>query len=139
MDHHGDAVSRTPIAYVLDDDEDAVAVTAGMVRACGWIAVEFRDPLVCLGHIGDRIEAEVPPDAVVTDICMADLDGLALVRILRRTLGGEHIPVVGVSGIMPADGVIAAELAQLGVPMLVKPLRLDVLRAALGKLRPPRP
>ena len=135
MDHHDDAVSRTPIAYVLDDDEDAVAVTAGLVRGCGWIAVEFRDPLVCLGHLGDRIEAEMPPDAIVTDVCMPDLDGLALVRILRRTLGGDRIPVIGVSGIMPADGVIAAELRALGVPLLEKPLRLDVLRAALGKLR----
>jgi len=85
----------------------------------------------------DGIEAwhllrEEEPDAVLTDVYMPDMNGVELVRTIRRNPGTRHIPVVlfsakapGINGNQPLDGIDFVD------EVLPKPLDLDLVEARI--------
>jgi CheY-like chemotaxis protein len=47
---------------------------------------------------GVRLAAESPPDLIISDIGMPDVDGYELMRTLRKTPGLEHVPAIALTG-----------------------------------------
>jgi pilus assembly protein CpaE len=96
----------------------------------------------------DGIEAwhflrEQEPDAVLTDVYMPDMNGIELLRTIRRNPGTRHIPVVLFSAKANGAATTGMDFAD---EILPKPLDLDLLEAriqgVLGKVaegRPDRP
>lgn len=76
-------------------------------------------------------------DAVVTDIMMPEMDGVQLIRVLRKMQPGLHIIASSGLGTEQGGSVRAQELDALGVKsFLAKPYAVDQLLAALhGSLR----
>src|SRR5260221_1554294 len=82
----------------------------------------------------DGIEAwhmlrEEEPDALITDVYMPDMNGVELVRTIRRNPGTRHIPVLLFSGRATGDGNgLTASLAGIDPvdQVLSKPLDLDL-------------
>jgi two-component system, NtrC family, response regulator AtoC len=69
-----------PTVFIIDDDEDQVAlVTAQIERGRRFATKGFTRPDRAL----DEIRAD-PPDAVVCDLVMPEMDGIAFTRRLRE-------------------------------------------------------
>jgi two-component system, NtrC family, response regulator AtoC len=69
-----------PTVFIIDDDEDQVAlVTAQIERGRRFATKGFARPDRAL----DEIRAD-PPDAVVCDLVMPEMDGIAFTRRLRE-------------------------------------------------------
>ena len=47
---------------------------------------------------GVRLATESPPDLVISDIGMPEVDGYELMRTLRKTPGLEHVPAIALTG-----------------------------------------
>ncbi len=101
-----------------------------------------------LGHASERIfeiddllrhETELEPDVIITDIFMPDIEGLAFIRLLKRSdLCG--VPIVAISGggsyrggIPDVESSFVARAAvDFGaIRFLRKPISLEALQTAL--------
>lgn len=73
-------------------------------------------------------------DAVLMDVSMPTMDGIEATAAIRQLAGDSaKVPVIGVTAF--AAGEEHAALRAVGMnEILVKPLQLDLLRAALGRL-----
>ncbi len=111
---------------VVDDDRGLRDV---LRRALGLSGYEVR-----LAETGSGALAEIaatPPDAVVLDIGLPDIDGLEVCRLLRRE--GNRIPVL----MLTARDVVSDRIDGLDAgadDYLVKPFDVDELRARLRAL-----
>ncbi len=113
-----------PVLYI--DDEGDVRNAARLVLA----RLNFT-PLIAKDAMGGLIQAMqhgAALHAVITDMHMPQMDGLAFVRALRRAL--PDVPVIVASGRL--DGAPPKELKQLGVTVLLdKPFTQEMLANAL--------
>ena len=77
-----------PTVLIVDDDPDQVALlTAQLERSRRWVTKAFTRPDEAL----DEIRAD-PPDAVVCDLVMPGLDGVAFTRRVRAA--HQTLPVI---------------------------------------------
>jgi DNA-binding response OmpR family regulator len=77
------------VVVVVDDDPD---IRAMLVKSLGatYTVYEARD-----GEEARGLLAVLPtPDALVCDVMMPRLDGLALAKVLRKTPGFERVPIL---------------------------------------------
>jgi len=101
-----------------------------------------------LGHASERItdindllkhETELEPDVIITDIFMPDIEGLALIRMLKRS-DLSRVPIVAISGGGSYQGgipdvessFVARAAVDFGaIKFLRKPISLQALQTAL--------
>ncbi|OWK45319.1 PAS domain-containing hybrid sensor histidine kinase/response regulator [Fimbriiglobus ruber] len=118
------------------------AVTKVAARE-GWAVTETDSGLAALRQV-----AEAPPELILVDLAMAEMNGFELTRLLGRTQAGKTIPVVVVAAAdMTADERRAltgsvertAQKAAVGRDETLKDLRARVAAAIpIGKAgRPP--
>src|SRR5687768_14468056 len=74
----------------------------------------------CLPNGRDALGSMVnhPPDLVVTDVFMPEMDGVTFLEIVRAYLRFREIPVVVVSGF--PEGIAVDRLRELGVSAVVE-------------------
>jgi len=122
-------MTSEPVVYIVDDD-DAVRDSLGALLAAVGLRTQRYDSAQAL------LDAlpPAPRGCVVTDVHMAGLSGLQLLRRLQaRRIG---LPVIVITG--RAGAALAAEARAAGaVALLEKPFGPDELiaavRAALGR------
>ncbi|WP_446209670.1 ATP-binding protein [Micromonospora sp. IBSANI012] len=86
---------------VADDNADMRAYLARLLTAQGWRVDTVGDGRQAL----DAIRRD-PPDLVLTDVMMPELDGFALVRTLRGKPDTRALPVVVLSARAGADAAV---------------------------------
>ncbi|MFF7725956.1 response regulator transcription factor [Streptomyces sp. NPDC008001] len=125
-------MAETPV-LVVDDDPDVRAAVADALAVEGYDVREAADGLAALSSV-----AAAPPGAIVLDLAMPVLDGLAVCRRLRAL--GDRTPVL----VLTARDAVADRVAGLDAgadDYLVKPFALDELlarlRALLRRAAPP--
>ena len=74
------------------------------------------------------------PAAVVLDLHLPLIDGLAILRRLRATSDYAHIPVAVVTGNYLVDEQVARELQGLGAQLYLKPIWEEDLIRIVGDL-----
>jgi len=82
-----------PLVLVCDDNDDDRAIFSTALRLQGCQVVEAVDGLEAV-HIARKLT----PAAIVMDVRMLGLDGLAATEILRSIAETKAIPIVCVSG-----------------------------------------
>ncbi len=125
--------NRELVLYVDDESEVRTAARAVLAR------LNFT-PLIAKDAMGGLLQAmqhRTELRAVITDLHMPQMDGLAFVRALRRTL--PDLPIIVASGRL--DVGPAKELGRLGVTELLdKPftqaMLANALRAVIGPKDP---
>ena len=79
-------------ALVVDDDDDCRRQAREVLEADGWSVVEARD-----GREGLRAVAESPPDLILLDLMMPEVDGFGFAEELGRHEDWRTIPVLVVT------------------------------------------
>ncbi len=76
---------------IIDDTPAARATIREMLERGGYDVVDARN-----GNEGLRMIEEHTPDLVVTDIIMPDMEGIEIIRILRKTK--SLLPIIAITG-----------------------------------------
>ena len=107
---------------LIVDDEEAVAELLA-----SFCASEGREVTVCTSSLEAlSLIAAAPPDVLISDIVMARLDGLSLVREARKI--DAHLEAIVITGHVssyPMEEVLQSGASDL----IVKPVRMQEFRA----------
>jgi DNA-binding NtrC family response regulator len=107
-----DPTVRTSLAEALADDGLTVTVASDGIGALAMIE-------------------KASPDVVLTDVRMPDLDGLALLRVLKERACQADVILMTAFDDMPT---VVTAMREGAVEFLVKPLDLDDLRRVLARV-----
>ena len=110
---------RPRVLVVEDDDATRVAIARGL-------APKYEVVTAGNGMEGLNAALATPFDAIVTDIGMPELDGIAMVDRIRRMQAPAVVPVLFLTAETAPERVVAG-LAVEGTSYLVKPVDLDLL------------
>jgi DNA-binding response OmpR family regulator len=122
-------VHNAPSLLVIDDDEPLAFGLAKLLERQG-----FKVRVANHGRRGFQILRQNPVDLVITDIYMAEMEGLETIMQLRRER--PRLPVIAMSGGSRRVGVDCLAMAKgLGAAeVLEKPVTIADLLAAIRKL-----
>jgi two-component system, OmpR family, response regulator len=108
-----------PYVLVADDEQPVAEMVRTALEDEGYRVAVARDGADAL-----RMIETDPPDLVLADVMMPEVDGYTLTRTLRRR--GARIPVVLMSAVY-------GKAAVPGVLVITKPFDLDVLLDELDR------
>ncbi|MBI2393890.1 MAG: sigma-54-dependent Fis family transcriptional regulator [Deltaproteobacteria bacterium] len=120
-------MSRPFAVMVVDDERISRHTTSQQLRAAGYVTDEAEDARAALALL-----AKQRWDAIVTDLRMPDMDGLALLRSIKSA--HPEVDVI----LMTAFGTVetAVDAMRAGAfDYLVKPFRFPELELRLRRLR----
>ncbi len=124
-----------PCVLVVEDDPSAAEIATAMFGMLGYRAQLATDAQSAL-----RMLASTPPDLMMLDICLPDLDGSKVLRVARRLEDTASVPAIAASAIVARGAPEVAEMRRLGISeFLSKPFNLPALRTAVGRAHPAGP
>lgn len=118
---------RVPRVLVVDDAREVRTLFAEFLSRSGMEVIQADGARAALAAA-----LGAPPDLVVTDITMPDMDGLELCRRIRAEPAMSGVPIVVVSGDTLAGGAAAWEAGCNAV--LAKPCSRVMLVATVRQL-----
>ena len=118
--HHGSAPAvhspaRNPRILVVDDQAANIQVVGSFLGELGYEIVSATDGATAL----QRMELR-PPDLILLDLFMPEMDGLEFCRQARQSPRGKDVPVIFLSAADDKDSVVRA-LETGGVDFVTKP------------------
>jgi CheY-like chemotaxis protein len=120
--------ARPPRVMVVDDIEDARIVLAAPLRFAGFDVVEAAS-----GSEAVEKARTSPPDLILLDLSMPEMDGLEVMRRLKRDPATRSIPVLITTAYsIPRYRDLAQEGGCAG--FLVKPIAMDELRDEVRRI-----
>ena len=119
--------AAAPFVLVVDDQAAVRDLFASFLRRAGIEVEQARDGVEAVGRLRLRV-----PDAVVCDLDMPNMDGVALCQSLRANASTHAVPIVIVTG---AGGLAQARALAVGCDaVLAKPCSGAVLVATVARL-----
>jgi CheY-like chemotaxis protein len=104
------------------DDEDGIR---NLIRFSLEALTEWEVMTAASGLEGLAIAQDQPPDAILLDVMMPDLDGIATLTQLKLNLSLQHIPTILLTAKATDE---SEELLSLGVAgIIVKPFKAQAL------------
>jgi DNA-binding NtrC family response regulator len=107
--------------WVIDDDASSRELLARVLSARGWTVEQLEDGKEAV----ERVTAGDAPDLVISDIRMAEVDGLAVVEAFRR--GAPETPVILVTAFGNVDGAVEA-ISRGAFDYISKPYDVDAVQ-----------
>jgi len=107
---------------IVDNDPGVLQTFAQMLRLEGYEVVTALDSAAALREVETS-----PPDAVLLDLRMPLMDGLAFLRQLRAHGEQRHTPVAIMTADYSVDEATTIELRKLESDLYFKPLWLQDL------------
>jgi HAMP domain-containing protein/signal transduction histidine kinase/CheY-like chemotaxis protein len=117
----GDAV-----VLIVEDDTRFASILLSLVRDSG-----FKGVVTGEGSAVPSLARRFSPDAIMLDIGLPDMDGLALLDLLKRTPDTRHIPVQVIS----ADDHGGLGLSMGAFGFTSKPVEREAVASALEKVK----
>jgi two-component system, chemotaxis family, chemotaxis protein CheY len=112
---------------VVEDDTDAREMVAAFLRREGFDVSGAED-----GQVALKLIANQRPDLIVTDIQMPNLDGIQLIRALRRMPEMSSVPILVLSA--HRSGAIKDALKAGASASARKPVQVDALLDLIKQL-----
>jgi len=78
--------------YIVDDEPDMVDLLATVLKGEGYQVETYTDGRAALARV-----LEEPPELLLLDLMMPDLDGFELLKLLRLDSRGNNVVVLVVS------------------------------------------
>jgi CheY-like chemotaxis protein len=124
-------MTRPLTILIIDNDPGVIAIFSRMLRLGGYDVVT-----ALTAEAGQLAFGESRPDAVLLDLRMPLVDGVAFLRRLRESEKERRTPVAVISGDYFLEEALVAELKALGATVFFKPVWLtdliDITRELLG-------
>ena len=123
-------IGRPPTApiggrvFVVDDNEANRELLSQDLEAEGFSVTCLANGRACIA----ATQAE-PPDVILLDIQMAEMDGMETCRQLKADPNTAHVPVLFVTGHRSDDATAVAALRAGGNDFLTKPYSVPILVA----------
>jgi DNA-binding response OmpR family regulator len=112
-----------PRILVCDDNEMGRGLLRRMLTRRGYLVEEAID-----GESTIQAVEQCPPDLVLLDLRLPDLDGSEVLRQLRGDYNAAELPIIMVSA--EHDGEVVAGCLSLGAcDYVTKPINVGILRA----------
>ncbi len=103
---------------IIEDDEYSREALEYVLKAEGYDTISAAE-----GRAGYRRACQSPPDVVVIDLRLPDVDGQRLIRVFRRNRKLRHVPILIVTGFSQED---LPSVQELGADRcLTKPVALE--------------
>jgi CheY-like chemotaxis protein len=109
---------------VVEDDPDSREFLATLLKLEGYTVVTANDGLEGI----ERVETD-HPDIIISDICMPNLDGIEMVKRLRKSPEFKRIPVVMLSAFGSGNLISAINVG--ANEALRKPVHAELIYAAI--------
>jgi DNA-binding NarL/FixJ family response regulator len=116
-------MTRAPSVLVIDDDPAALQITRAQLLPEGYelqLAAGGADAI-------DRLTRD-PPDLVICDLMMPELDGYAVSRAFKADPEWRYVPIILLTALDAGDAIIKA-LEAGADEFVTKPVEAAVLRA----------
>ena len=110
-----------PLALIADDDPIIRMFAREALEQAGWSVKEAQT-----GREACTAFQQRPPDVVLLDVMMPEMDGFATCAALRRLANGEHTPILIMTGLDDFDSITKAYDAG-ATDFIVKPLNAMLL------------
>ena len=118
----------SPRVLVVDDDPEVVDAVGEALQDDGYLVETATDGAAALKRV-----LEAPPDLIVLDVRMPNLNGWEFCEIVRRQSHTRDVPVLFLTACSEVrDQITAMQVG--GSDHLPKPFRLAVLREKVRSL-----
>ncbi|MBO9557355.1 MAG: response regulator, partial [Caulobacter sp.] len=115
-----------PVILIVEDDTRFASILLSLVRDSG-----FKGVVTGEGSAVPSLARRFNPDAIMLDIGLPDMDGLALLDLLKRTPDTRHIPVQVIS----ADDHGGLGLSMGAFGFTSKPVEREAVASTLEKVK----
>lgn len=120
--------ATTSKVLVVDDDPGVRLLVVRRLQQAGY---RVRDASGA-GEALNWIEANGPPDVVVLDVSMPEVDGFELLSKIRDQVDDPELPAVFLSAKVESEDITAGR--SLGAIYLTKPFVANALLSAIERL-----
>jgi len=103
---------------VVEDHHDTSFLLCRLLKMEGYEVEHAID-----GMVGYNAAESAPPDLIVTDIQMPRMDGIEMIKRIRESPSGKHIPIIVMSAYGQRRITDALEAGADGI--VEKPIDLD--------------
>ncbi|HEY8609647.1 MAG TPA: response regulator [Noviherbaspirillum sp.] len=118
---------------VVDDFSTMRRIVSNLLREIGYTRISEADDGLNALKILMADDAVIPPNFIVTDWNMPNMDGLTMLQKIRATERLKHLPVLMVTAEAKKENIIAA--AQAGADgYIVKPFNANTLKEKIDKI-----
>lgn len=121
-----------PRVLVVEDNDTNMKLVVSMLQAAGYEAVQARN-----AEEGIRIALADPPELILMDISLPDMDGLTATKVIKTDQRIRHIPVVALTAHAMARDEVRAREAGCDA-YLTKPIHMPTFYKTLAEFLPPR-
>lgn len=112
---------QTKKILVVDDEPDVVRILSKSLMANGFEVITANDGLECIA----KVENE-PPDLILLDNIMPNMDGQAVLEKLKASKETEEIPIIMVTALADEKDITGAQ-KDGAIEYVVKPFDYNVL------------
>lgn len=125
LDSGQSAVDKRPLVLAVDDNQDNLELLTQILDLFGCECMGAVDGYAALSAAVDR-----PPDLIVLDICLPDIDGIEVVKRIQENAELRHIPIVAVTALAKAED--RARILKAGcVEYISKPFNIKDLETII--------
>lgn len=112
---------------VVDDSDDTREMMAKLLELEAFTVVTAED-----GSAGLKIADAELPDLIITDINMPNLNGIEMIKRLRKRAGFGKVPIMAITAY--GNGVAKEALAAGADRAATKPVQFDALLVEIREL-----
>lgn len=112
---------------VVDDSDDTRDMMAKLLELEAFIVVTAED-----GNAGLNVNALEHPDLIITDINMPNMNGIEMIKNLRKQAGSRHVPIMAITAY--GNGVAKEALDAGADRAATKPVQFSALIVEIREL-----
>ena len=110
-----------PKVLVVDDDMAGLLMASEALTSAGFEVIEAEDGLEAIDQFDKH-----HPDLVVMDVVMPRMNGFDSCALIRKSDGGEHVPILMITGLEDVDSIQKAYEAG-ATDFVTKPINFYLL------------
>jgi two-component system, sensor histidine kinase and response regulator len=119
--------SDTNRILIVDDSPEILSITEAILVAAGYDVIAYTNGLVAL-----QIMELMPPELIILDITMPQIDGYEMTRRIRSNSVWDNVPILLFTALDRSQAVLGLECGANDI--LGKPVSIDELLAKVSLL-----